>query len=63
MESQLKKSESINIFKQEDDPFEDDEFFKSGGGESKQLGEDETLHKWKRAFDSFNFENGASDSK
>lgn len=65
VESQMKKSESINIFKQEDDPFEDDEFFQNGGGggDSKHLGEDETLHKWKRAFDSFNFENGASDGK
>lgn len=61
VESQLKKSESINIFKQEDDPFEDDEFFQRGGGGDKHLGEDETLHKWKRAFDSFNFENGADD--
>ncbi|KAI5750873.1 hypothetical protein M8J77_002052 [Diaphorina citri] len=67
VESQMKKSESINIFKQEDDPFEDDEFFQSGGGggggESKDLGDDETLHKWKRAFDSFNFEDGGGDSK
>uniref|UniRef100_A0A8D9BYF7 Protein disabled n=1 Tax=Cacopsylla melanoneura TaxID=428564 RepID=A0A8D9BYF7_9HEMI len=61
-ESQMKKSESINIFKQEDDPFEDDEFFKNGTG-SKDLGEDETLHKWKRAFDSFNFEENGGDTK
>ncbi|KAL1463408.1 hypothetical protein WDU94_015161 [Cyamophila willieti] len=61
-ESQMKKSESINIFKQEDDPFEDDEFFKNGSG-SKDLGDDETLHKWKRAFDSFNFEENGGETK
>ncbi|XP_075217343.1 DAB adaptor protein isoform X2 [Lycorma delicatula] len=65
--SSLRKSESVNIFARNSDPFDDDEFFSSESStlprstkEEKPKSNNQDPFKWAEAFNAFNFENTTS---